>query len=153
MSIPNNGRLVFLSFHTHCTGPVHVEHTYRFLPINANLAVDKLSVCDDELSLCPNSLSNTKIRVFVSSSKFDNDAKEGEAVVVVLSSWDGVVCSVVDDEDNALSIISGHSKKNIETLTSVDHKQMTFRTKKTIVWLSRNDKEYLQRISSIQIED
>jgi hypothetical protein len=63
-----------------------------------------------------------------------------------------VVCSVVDDEDNALSIISGHSKKNIETLPSVDHKQMTFRTK-TKVWLSMNDKEYLQRISSIQIED
>jgi hypothetical protein len=79
--------------------------------MNANLVVDKLSVCDDELSLCPNSLSNIKIRVFVSSSKLANDAKDGEVVTVVLSSCDGIVFSVIADEDNVLSIISGHSKK------------------------------------------
>jgi len=92
----------FMRIHTHCTGPVHVEQTYRFFPIKANLASDDLSVCDDELFGWDNSFRSSKIRVLVSVSKFGNDDS------INFSSCKTVACSA--DEFVSLSSISGQSK-------------------------------------------
>ena len=98
-----------LAFHTHWTGPVHVEQTQRFLPTKANFVVDRWSDCDEELA-SPNSFRRVRMRVFVWSSKFANDSDEVESVVSPL--FAATIRSLVDGGAEALSSISGHSKEN-----------------------------------------